>query len=136
MEIKDSYTFKEMELAYVAGFFDGEGYIGVRFRGREKSIQLVIEAYNTIGTSIQFIASILGGTVHKRSDSKVENKPIYRWSLTGSRAAFALCMLLPYLVIKEERARLGIECVIASKERRLEILEEMHKLNKKGVVIY
>jgi hypothetical protein len=134
--IKEIYFYNDIQLAYIAGFFDGEGYIGVSERhDQHAAVQLRIEVINTDRSPLLFIIRVFGGNIQRRANTRAHCKPIYRWNLTGVPAAFALSDMLPYLTCKKERAKLGIECMHTTNIRRqLEIVDELRILNKKGVV--
>ena len=133
--MRDNYSFEEIRFAYIAGFFDGEGCVSVSMPWKGRNPRLVIRVNNTDEANIQFLADIIGGSFRKNSSSKRPGmKPVHCWAAYGIEAAMILSQLLPYLINKKERAKLGIECVTTtSNKRRLEIAKEMQKLNKKGV---
>jgi len=129
------YSILDMKHAYIAGFFDGEGCIGVYIHDKRYStIQTMIKLDNTNKTPLQFVANMFGGLIHERTIYSERHKPCYTWKVTGVKAASILKDLLPYLLVKRERAALGIECTFASKERRIEIFNKMCELNKRGAL--
>lgn len=128
----NEYSLLDMKYAYIAGFFDGEGCIGVYRNGRYYNAFLRIEIANVDRTSLQFVKSILGGSIIDKPPTSERCKMCYRWKLGGTLAAEALEKLLPYLIIKKERAILGIECVGVSMEHQSEIKIKMNELNRRG----
>jgi len=124
---------RETDSAYIAGFFDGEGCVGVHTDSRNMKPYLMIRANNTDRVNLQFLADKIGGHVQKNPRS-ARRKPIYLWLACGVEAAMILSRLLPYLIDKKERAELGIECMTTPyMARKLEIVDKMRELNKKGV---
>ena len=92
-------------LAYFAGILDGEGNVEVHYRH-----------HNTIGTrltisntSLEVMNWLLGnfdGTVYARRSENSSRKTIYNWRISGEKARDLLKLVLPYLVIKVEQAKL------------------------------
>ena len=122
----DGYTLVDINLAYIADFFDGEGYIGVR--SRQTYPELVIEVGNKDKPPIQFIADIFGGTVHEKPPSRGRCL-FYKYQRQGYPAAEILEKLLPYLICKKERALLGLTVIGATSQQKNEIADKMARLN-------
>lgn len=61
---------RDLELAYMAGIFDGEGTINLRWIGASKSLQLKIAAYNTDITILESFPIIFGGKIYTNPDSR------------------------------------------------------------------
>lgn len=100
----------DAELAYLAGFFDGEGCISVR---RQPSrwgafpyyFGVLVTAYNTRRAPLQRFQQTFGGSIY--SAVKVAGrKRVYTWYVAGHRAVEVARQLLPYLMIKQDRALL------------------------------
>jgi len=102
-----------VELAYWAGFFDGEGHIELAYtsptyanpRGRY-AFQVWLDQWTE--TPDEFFAPLLdkfGGRVipHKK------NPNCYRWYISGENGRRFLESILPYLRKKKRVAELGIE---------------------------
>lgn len=89
-------NLSETEVAYIAGFIDGEGTI----IARDGHINL--SAGNTCRNVIDWLASKVGGHVSCRTyPDDSARKPCWVWSLTRTRVAEALLLrLAPYLLVK------------------------------------
>ncbi len=87
----------DIDLAYTAGFFDGEGCISISKNG---AVDLRI--VNTAKNVLLKIQSIFGGSITDRSQ-KV-NKRQYAYSIYGSNAIEFLKLIRPYLVDKAKQA--------------------------------
>lgn len=122
------YTVMDMKFAYIAGFFDGEGCIHVI----KPRLNLRLSASNTDQHPLNFMCEILGGSVNKKSESCGNRKACYQWLCNGVMASEALEKLLPYLIVKKERALLCIELPYATKRKRKEVAGKMTILNKRG----
>jgi hypothetical protein len=110
--------FTEAELAWMAGFFDGEGYIGIsrtggHFRLRGHALRVAVTQV-TREPLVPF--SLFGGNLHLRQHSPRPNeRRIYQWHSSAGVAAECLRTLRPYLRLKGEQA----DVAIAFQERRL-----------------
>jgi hypothetical protein len=103
------------ELAYWAGFIDGEGYIGIyKYRNKDKwhksptySIQIGVAL--TDRRIIEQLCALFPGSRAKRKHRYPNSKTQYYWQAKGNRAAIVLTELLPFLRIKKTQARLALE---------------------------
>jgi len=107
--------WSETELAYLAGFIDGEGSITIfhfqdkRVVGKPGSI-LRLSIYNTNADVMGWIALRFGGRVGKVKRRRVHGKQGYVWYQSGRRAAVILQACLPYFRVKKQQAELFIDC--------------------------
>ena len=103
-------ALREIELAYIAGLFDGEGSIG---SSPSRKAPMNYRVYISIGmcdrAPIDFAASVLGGKVVQCKRMTLSGKPVYTWKLWCQKAADVLEQLMPYLLIKRERAEKAIQ---------------------------
>lgn len=94
---------KPEELAYVAGFVDGEGCFSI---GKNGSVSLGI--VNTSRCTLEFVLKVLGAGVIQDRKQKV-NKRQYIFRSYGENCMDAVHLLLPYLIEKRDQALLLIE---------------------------
>lgn len=98
----------DTELAWAAGFFDGEGTVGLAewtLRGKgamRQTCYLRVQVRQKALIPLLRLNAIWKGNISKRS-------PINNYILYGRNASFALSQMLPYLCVKKEQAQLGIE---------------------------
>jgi len=119
------YTIGDKELAYIAGFFDGEGCI----RGTKQGT-LSIGAVNTDVAPLKFIEGIFGGSIYEQPADTVR-KSVFHWRIGGMKAAVILKFLLPYFIVKKEQAILGIELASTSdKWRKVRIVAKLGALKR------
>ena len=116
---------EDMRLAYIAGFFDGDGYIGLS--SDRKLLHIV--ATNGVKAPIQLIADTFGGNILERYPPK-GRRIEYRWQRKGFPAGEALEKFAPYLVAKKEQALLGLKSVGASDIKRFEIYKQLQILKR------
>ena len=91
----------------MAGFFDGEGYVGILKRKREKwnieyYIQLSIGQND--GEIMDWIVDNFGGRVYK-----IKRDGSYFWSISNKEAYNILKKITPFLKYKKPQAELAIE---------------------------
>ncbi len=150
-------SFTEAELAYAAGLLDGEGCVTiVRRCGRANSEgkrknryhELIVELANTDRRMIDWLYERWGGTISYDTgrSGNVHAKPIWHWILTAGRAALFLKDVAPFLVIKADRAKIGL--IFRStftgrgcnalpdgvRDEREAMRDQIMALNKRGVV--
>ena len=99
----------DLDLAYMAGLFDGEGCIVIdtnKWIAKNGELRryhfLEVQVCNTDEWAVRQFQFFFGGSIYWRADK------IWVWQITSQKAAFALTMLLPYLHIKKAQAGIGI----------------------------
>lgn len=105
------------ELAWAAGFIDGEGFvtIGKRNQKATNSDKVYVGHYLRLGVNhvdpkpINELYRLFGGSVQYDPNVKGNRKPRYRWITNTNKAKEVLVQLLPYLINKHDVAILGIE---------------------------
>ena len=102
-----------VELAYAAGFIDGDGcvYLALNHRRREVPYLLVqLIASGVDERPLVRLQRLLGGKIHLESFRRGRNnRPVYRWDVAGQTAVDALKALSPFLSLKREQADLAVE---------------------------
>ncbi len=100
-----------LNLAYLAGFFDGEGCVYILKANAKHGVafSLEISFTNADKEPLELARSLFGGKVSRSSDSRPKSKPSYRLRIRSNQALSALTQLLPYLRVKRKRAELGVE---------------------------
>lgn len=97
---------EEIALAYMAGFFDGEGYIGLLKRNRGKYIEYFVQMAigQKDGATMDWIKENFGGHIHH-----VKRDGSYFW-IASNRAAFRILKrILPYLKYKKPQAEMALQ---------------------------
>lgn len=86
------------KIAYFAGFFDGEGYVGYGFRDR-----LEIRIVNTFLPVLEDLKENFGGNVYTRSKTLKRHKIAHDWVLVGrEKVIYFLRQVQPHLTVKKE----------------------------------
>lgn len=135
------------ELAYIAGIIDGEGYIGLAKQkytepthGDGFCYVLNVGVGMTEGVISDWLYTEFGGVLSYRNH-KGNCRSSWDWRVKGSVAAEFLEKILPYLIVKKEKAELGLHF----QSRRIpgkrtengrvadnEDYETMRELNRRG----
>lgn len=147
--------------AYLAGMIDADGNIGIHEQQQRNLTKLYypyVQVTNTNEDLMKWLKDTFGANYYARSTGKngllYEEKgwkPVFAWRVTGKNATNLLSHILPYMVVKSERARLALQFVeIDSRwdkkptrhghrtpdwvvEERKALKEKMNELNLKGV---
>jgi hypothetical protein len=94
-----------IDLAYLAGFFDGEGCVRAREDGH---IGVVVSQVGAVPLSR--FQELFGGNVRElRRPASPLWRSVSQWALYGRRSINFLEAVLPYLTVKAEQARLAIQ---------------------------
>lgn len=99
-------------VAYLAGFFDGEGCIQFFSMQKGKYISVALQVVNSDVSPLHLFRENFGGKIyhHSRGCKGVEGKEMWAWYLGGKkRVALALQLMLPYLRVKQQRAITAID---------------------------
>ena len=142
----------DVQLAWAAGFIDGEGTISMYTKAHKPyrpGYSIRLSVVNTYLPSLERLQVMFGGSIqplHSEERSYGENwKPSFFWSCGAKATEAALTQLLPHLFVKRPQAELALEArsLVGSKgeersEKKIEQLEStlqrFRELNRKGRV--
>ena len=117
---------------YLAGFFDGEGCVGIYERSVANSGQGAVNPYcsltvcisNTNHEVLAHIQKTCGGIITNGSQDWYPplkggglRKTLWRWSAQSREGAHLLKAMLPYLIVKREQALVALEYYAISSTR-------------------
>ena len=109
------HTWDVADLAWAAGFIDGDGCISMyqvkRVYRKYHEFKIQLSAVNTNLECLQKLQLMFGGSInvmHKGDDERNWKKS-WIWIVTHRRAARVLEAIGPYMLIKHERAVLALE---------------------------
>ena len=98
----------DLELAYLAGIFDGEGCVRIHKSG--KSFVLQVNVGNTSPGIVNCFHKVFGGCVAPLGSPRMpHHKQGYYWKVYSENAYRCLKELLPFLLIKHEEAEVAIK---------------------------
>ena len=130
-------------VGYVAGMIDGEGCIGAyTYTSRDGVLRCIpiLTITNTNKDVLDCCRMVIGGKVALIEKRREKERPLYRLQ-TASMPTIerALLIVRDWLIIKRDVAELVLELINSKRThcrgcipRELEIVTEMHELNKKG----
>ena len=144
---------REQLVAWTAGFFDGEGSVGIfRQRSRDRAMTLRIRAGQNTREPLERFVMLWGGSIWHRKANERQTE-FYVW-VKFSRPAFeALEEMEPYLVVKRPHVQIARDFMSGvgirggsrggagagngtllpeETERRAALQEAMHILNQRG----
>lgn len=105
---------EEKELSYIAGFFDGEGSIGL-YLSKRKSNSYVLRTQLTqnvspiVTTLFEKLKSKWGGNLS--TQTTLSGKIKYNWQLNTNGAEVFLKDIVGYLTLKKSQAELALEWI-------------------------
>ncbi len=110
-----------MDNIYMAGFFDGEGYIGIqkRQRGKYTEYYLVISIGQNDGKQIDWVQKNFGGFVHR-----VKRDASFFWIARDLVAYKILKRIVPHLKYKKPQAEIALKFYEEREERKRRISKE------------
>ncbi len=138
------------DLAWCAGFFDGEGFVTIQERKSTVNGKVYRGYYLRIGVNhvapepLLELKRVFGGTIRQQSNHTVvgNRKQRHSWQMSCSQAKEALIQMMPYFKNKNKVAELGIalqntmgnhgqRTTPEQQLERLKIKEEISILNAK-----
>jgi hypothetical protein len=128
-----------VDAAYIAGFVDGEGSILLTTRKGKAGLKMTVA--NTNRAIMDWLVSTVGvGSLSNHTKASERNKAGWLWQFNSEAAESLLIQILPYLHIKVEQAKLGLETqeklrdpkLNSDRSWQMENIEKMHKLNARA----
>ena len=112
----------ETLFAYAAGFIDGEGCIYINRRkqpNRPKVYNVVtIHVAQKSKMQLEFMQNVFGGTLKPITREGFTVGQYWYWSLYGNNAERFLEHIVPYLVLKREKAEEALRYLKTRQQRR------------------
>ena len=107
MKIKHGRETITTKIAYIAGFFDGEGCVRIKQSNQGgNSYYVIAHITNTNQSILKEVQELFGGTI--RMQERGPNKDIYNWQITSAEAVDFLQTLVPFLKEKQAQATYAI----------------------------
>jgi len=91
------YEFLQAELGYIAGVIDGEGHIAKKY--------MRVSVSNTSLPLMEWLKTRIGGCLYKKTIIKTTTTQCYGWDITGAKARGLLVVILPFLLVKKDKAK-------------------------------
>lgn len=103
---------RKVDLAYVAGIVDGEGWIGLRISNRVRgkiAYTLAVSVANSNEWIIQWLKFAFGGNCCCAEFPEDNRKASWQWSIVANDALKFLDLIYPYLKLKRTQADIAIK---------------------------
>ena len=99
------------DLAYVAGFFDGEGHIRIQKHStRCDSTMLSVTCVQATEFPLDRFIDFFGGTLKLRKMKyKGGTRRLYTWQTSSAQAEKFLRAIYPFLIVKKDEADIAFE---------------------------
>jgi hypothetical protein len=105
-------NLSETEAAYLAGIIDGEGTILVYPRPPSIRLSVRVVVVNTDEALMDWLETLGGNRNWKTSrptNYSANPKPCWSWVVNGMNAVAILKQVLPYMIIKKNKAQRAID---------------------------
>lgn len=138
---------QRLKLAYLAGIIDGEGCISIR-RWIDKKVyvgySLMLDVGNAKPALAEWIKENFGGTVSHTAFKHPNHNDRYVWRISHGRAGEIIKSVQPFLLLKQEQAKLALEfrdtfhkdntkgLPSDIHKHREQLIADLHILNKRG----
>ena len=113
---------EEIEMAYMAGILDGDGSFSVL--KSHNSYHPCIQLSNAFKGMSEYLFSKFEGSLRIKKPQKPHHKPLYVWSVRGlGSSKNVLHKVIPFLVLKKERAEFMLDFVEKSLIKKLDLIQ-------------
>lgn len=98
---------RDIEAAYLAGYFDGDGHVGI-VKSKKGHYCLQTELSSTDPTIPQWLYRLFGGSldIRKRGGNF---KPQHRWIASSKKSAALLKEVASFVQIKKEQVKIALQ---------------------------
>jgi hypothetical protein len=131
-------------ISYLAGYFDGDGYFGLKKiapQSKNKKVDFYFSSEFCIGSTdkpvLNFFKKHFGGNVlvSGRKETKSNWKIQYKFSLNAKESVNVAKMMLPFLVEKKEECKCYIDFFLTECRNEKELLvDKMNNLKTSNIV--
>ena len=101
---------EDIKTGYFAGFFDGEGYVGID-EGKKGSYTLRVAINNSNLDILKMYNNEYGGKIRplNNKNSKEHHKQLYQWYVDSNESLSFLNVIYPFIRVKKEETKYAIE---------------------------
>ena len=124
-------------LFYLAGFFDGEGCIGLENVKALKAHKLQIQVDNIHKDQLLMFKKLFGGSMYLvlRNKYNPNHHDIWCWKLADRKAEYFLKTISPYLITKKKQALIALEYRKLDKLSNIPNIKQMNNETKDKMII-
>lgn len=102
-------AYSPTDLAWAAGFIDGEGCIQLVRSGRGMRAHVLrVSVPQVHRAPLDRLAAMFGGGVHAKQTTNPRHRQQHVWEITSHHAASMLRAIRPYLMVKAAEADLAV----------------------------
>jgi len=113
---------EEINMAYMAGILDGDGSFSI-LKG-PSSFHPCIQLSNAFKGMSEYLFEVFNGSKRVKKPQQQHHKPLYVWSVRGLRSSKeVLDKVIPYLILKKERAKFMLDFIDKSLVKKLEMID-------------
>lgn len=98
----------EVELAYLAGFFDGEGCVLIYHRRDQIGHELIVNVSQTTREPLARFQRAFGGSIGVSRRKSEHHRQTYAWRASSRAARLCLNALRPYMTVKAEQVDVAL----------------------------
>ena len=101
----------EQELAYVAGFFDGEGWVGISVRDSHKAYKYYVLDMTITNTNLEileWIQECFGGYIVDKPKREVHHRQGHVWKTSANNALEFLSLIKPFVRVKRVQVSMAL----------------------------
>ncbi len=106
-------TYSKLDIAYLAGLFDGEGCIFISINQEPKYkhsyYSLMVHLSNTDPYLINWIGDTFGGRIARSKPGTGGKRKVWIWWTRSQKAGRILKLITPYLKCKKAQAEIALE---------------------------
>lgn len=115
MKVKNGKITITSKIAYIAGFFDGEGCVRIKEANQGgNSFYVIAHLTNSYRPVLDEVQELFGGALRKQE--RTPNKTIYNWCLSSAEAVDFLKTISPFLKEKKSQAEFAITFHLAKEK--------------------
>ncbi len=110
----------ETDLAWAAGFIDGEGSITITPRQKKQALcfGLALTVGNTVKEPLDRLVSLFGGHLYSQPPHGLGRREMWIWRVTGRDAQPVLKALHGHLSVKQRQATIATVFPIGNRSKR------------------
>ena len=120
---------KRHDISYLAGIIDGEGCISINHSKKTNEYRLRISITSTDRILLDWVQERYGGYIYERKKQLPHHRRKYEWIIFAHRPQEQFLKLLAdTLIIKQDRAQLGLSLLALAGQRGIEVREQREKI--------
>ncbi len=96
-------NLSKIDIAYLAGFWDGEGFVGWMSKGKDKNKRLTVGLSQNDPSVLLWVKEIYGGSIHQQKTG------CYHWQTTYRKAERFLRDIYPYVRVREDKVKKALD---------------------------